>query len=175
MHYTRLWERAVLQLCFTVYFYNRRLLARPWYCRYVGPKLMYTSSDWPRQLQAATHVTAELTLANPTGLSLSKVNYQESWGSETQKLKNGQGANCLWSLNGLFIKGFSSICIFFPFLEKCVQLERNWGKCRRRMAVVDLELSSASSQGPYFWESPSVQGGQKGIWVQNKENSPLRW
>lgn len=27
------------------------------------------------------------------------------------------------------------------------------------MAGVDLELSSASSQGPHFWESPSVQGG----------------
>lgn len=38
MHYVSLWERAVLQLCFTVYFYNRRLLDCPWYCRYAVPK-----------------------------------------------------------------------------------------------------------------------------------------
>lgn len=167
MHYSRLWESTVLQLCFTVYFYNRRLLDRPWYCRYAVPKayvyfVKLTTATC--HLPAAAHVKSELSLASPTGLRISKVNYQESRGSETQKLKTGRGANCLWSLNGLFIKGFSSICIFFPFLEKCIQLERNWGKCRRRVTDVDLELSSASSQGPQFWESP-VRSGARGRWT----------
>lgn len=126
MHYTRLWERAVPQLCFTVYFYNRRLLDRLWYYRYVVPKAyvyFIKLTMAARHVQAATHVKAELTQARRRGLRISKVNYQESWGHETH---NGQAANCLWSLNGLFIKGFSSICIFSPFLKSVLSLKRVW-------------------------------------------------
>lgn len=62
MHYVSLWERAVLQLCFTVYFYNRRLLDCPWYCRYAVPKafvyfIRLTMS--PRNLPAAACARAE--------------------------------------------------------------------------------------------------------------------
>lgn len=110
-----------------VYFYNRRLLDCPWYYRYVVPKayeyfIKLTMAAW--HVQAATHVKAELTQASRRGLRISKVNYPESWGHETQ---NGQAANCLWSLNGLFIKGFSSICIFSPFLKSVLSLKRVLG------------------------------------------------
>ena len=141
-------------------------------------KLMYTSSNWPPQLDISkqpTHVKAGPGQARRTGLRISKVNYQQSRGNETQKLKMGRGANCLWSLNGFIYKSLLQHLYFFsPFLEKHVQLERSWGKCRRRRTIVDLELSSASLQGPHFWGSSSVQGGQKHIWVQKKENNSLR-
>lgn len=150
MHYTRLWERAVPQLCFTVYFYNRRLLDRLWYYRYVVPKayVYFIKLTMAAQhVQAATHVKAELTQTSRRGLRISKVNYQESWGHETH---NGQAANCLWSLNGLFIKGFSSICIFSPFLKSVLSLKRVWRNVRCTVIIADLKLHSVSFPDPYL-------------------------
>lgn len=112
MHYVGLWERAVLQLGFTVYFYNRRLLDRPRYCRYAEPGLMYTSSNWPWQLGFPTHHTCE---GRPTPGQPGTAGNPESKLSNKPRLwdpevKAGQGANCHWSLNSLFIKDSSSLC-----------------------------------------------------------------
>ena len=84
-------------------------------------KLMYTSSNWPPQLDISkqpTHVKAGPGQARRTGLRISKVNYQQSRGNETQKLKMGRGANCLWSLNGFIYKSLLQHLYFFPPLLK---------------------------------------------------------
>lgn len=83
MHYVSLWERAVLQLCFTVYFYNRRLLDCPWYCRYAVPKafvyfIKLTVS--PRDLHAATCAAAAR--AEPDGTAKCA-----AWSGCSEKLK----------------------------------------------------------------------------------------
>lgn len=86
------WERAVPPLGCTVYFCKRRLLDRPWSCGDVVPEAY--GYFVPRSVAApSSHTwTGELTTpASWRGLRISKVNYRESQGYESQKLKTDRG------------------------------------------------------------------------------------
>lgn len=118
---TLVFEKVQSFTCFTVYFYNRRLLDRPRYCRSVVPKAYVY---FVKLTTAARHVKAGPGQACRTGLRISKVNYQQSRGNETQKLKMGRGANCLWSLNGFIYKRLlQHLCFFPPFLKSVFNLK----------------------------------------------------
>lgn len=94
MHYVSLWEKAVLQLYFSVYFYNRRLLDRPQYCWYVVPKPYVCYSRLTRSslraqeapsLRAAWKPFATVSGCNPR---------HACWGVEAFLLLNMYASDC---------------------------------------------------------------------------------
>lgn len=169
------WESAVLHLCFTVYFYNRRSLTRVslLYCRSVVPKslcMLHKLTTAARHSKQPTHVKAGPSQARRTGLRISQVNYQQSRGNETQKLKMGRGANCLWSLNiSLFIKGFTSICIFSPLLWKACSTWKESGSVPGPLWIwIELCFFKASFLGEL------VSSKVRNTFEFKKENNTLR-
>lgn len=98
------WERAVPPLGRTVYFSKRRLLDRPWYCRYVVPEAYVYFVQLTVAAPSSHTWKCELTPASWRGLRISKSKLSGKPRLWNPEVKNRQGANCLWNVNGLFIK-----------------------------------------------------------------------
>lgn len=149
----------------TVYFSKRRLLDRPWYCRYVVPEAYVyfvqltvaapSSHTWKCELTKASRPAEEFQKSKLSGKP-------RLWNPE---VKNRQGANCLWNVNGLFIKGSSSICIYpFPqppvFPEMCVQLEIELGEIQAQCDPGGFAIVLCFFSRPPFLGELSVTGGR---------------